>query len=155
WLAVIAVVGILYGALTALAQSDVKRLVAYSSVSHMGFVALGMFSLTSIGLDGAVMQMINHGLTTGALFACVGVLYERCHTGEMDQMSGLWDRMPLFAFFFILSSLGSAAVPGLNGFVGEFPTLLGMFARDKTATVLASIGMILGAYYLLWMLRRV
>src|SRR5262249_19819167 len=108
WLAVIAVVGILYGALTALAQSDVKRLGAYSSVSHMGFVALGMFSLTSIGLDGAVMQMINHGLTTGALFACVGVLYERYHTREMDQMSGLWDRMPLFAFFFILSSLGSA-----------------------------------------------
>ncbi|MBX6315517.1 MAG: NADH-quinone oxidoreductase subunit M, partial [Isosphaeraceae bacterium] len=154
-LAGISVVGILYGALTALAQTDVKRLVAYSSVSHMGFVALGMFSLTSVGLDGAVIQMLNHGLTTGALFACVGIIYERYHTREMAEMSGLWARLPLFAFFFILTSLGSAALPGLNGFVGEFPILLGMFARDWVSAVLGAIGMILGAYYLLWMVQRV
>jgi NADH-quinone oxidoreductase subunit M len=154
-LATLSVIGIIYGALTALAQSDVKRLVAYSSVSHMGFVTLGLFSLTSIGLDGAVIQMVNHGLTTGALFACVGVLYERYHTREMGEMGGLWDRLPLLAFFLILASLGSAAVPGLNGFVGEFPILLGMFARDPFYTVLATIGMVLGAYYLLVMLQRV
>ncbi len=92
-------IGIIYGALAALAQSDVKRLVAYSSVSHMGFIALGLFSLTSAGLNGAVIQMVNHGLTTGALFACVGVLYERYHTREMGRMGGLWNRMPLLAIF--------------------------------------------------------
>jgi NADH-quinone oxidoreductase subunit M len=154
-LATIAVIGIIYGALTALAQTDVKRLVAYSSVSHMGFVALGLFSLTRTGVDGAVIQMINHGLTTGALFACVGVLYERYHTREMNDVSGLWNRLPVLAFFFILASLGSAAVPGLNGFVGEFPILLGMFSRNRTYAVLGATGMILGAYYLLLMLERV
>ncbi|HWE35399.1 MAG TPA: NADH-quinone oxidoreductase subunit M [Isosphaeraceae bacterium] len=154
-LATIAVVGILYGALTALAQSDIKKLVAYSSVSHMGFVALGIFAANRTAMEGAVIQMVNHGLTTGALFACVGVIYERYHTREMARMSGLWDRLPLLAFFFILASLGSAAVPGLNGFVGEFPILAGMFARSRTAAVLSAVGMILGAYYLLWMLQRV
>jgi NADH-quinone oxidoreductase subunit M len=154
-LATISVIGIIYGALTALAQSDVKRLVAYSSVSHMGFVALGLFSLTSTGVDGAVMQMVNHGLTTGALFACVGVIYERYHTREMDEMGGLWKRLPLFAFFFILASLGSAAVPGLNGFVGEFPILVGMFSRLPVAAVVGATGMILGACYLFLMLQRV
>ena len=155
FLATLAVIGILYGALAALAQTDVKRLVAYSSVSHMGFIVLGLFSLNATGMDGAVIQMINHGLTTGALFACVGVIYERYHTREMAEMSGLWDRLPLLAFFFILASLGSAALPGLNGFVGEFPILVGMFDRSPRAAVLASLGMILGAYYLLWMLQRV
>ncbi len=154
-LATLSVIGIIYGALTALAQTDVKRLVAYSSVSHMGFVTLGLFSLTTIGLDGAVIQMVNHGLTTGALFACVGVLYERYHTREMGEMEGLWDRLPLLAFFLILASLGSAAVPGLNGFVGEFPILLGMFSREPVYAILATIGMVLGAYYLLLMLQRV
>jgi NADH-quinone oxidoreductase subunit M len=151
----ISVVGIIYGALTALAQTDVKRLVAYSSVSHMGFVALGMFSLTATGLNGSLIQMINHGLTTGALFACVGVFYERYHTREMSELGGLWKRLPLLAFFLILASLGSAAVPGLNGFVGEFPILVGTFRRSPAATVLAATGMILGAYYLLQMLQRV
>jgi NADH-quinone oxidoreductase subunit M len=154
-LATLSVIGIIYGALTALAQSDVKRLVAYSSVSHMGFITLGLFSLSNVGLDGAVIQMINHGLTTGALFACVGILYERYHTREMGEMGGLWDRLPLLAFFLILASLGSAAVPGLNGFVGEFPILLGMFGRAPVYAVLATIGMVLGAYYLLLMLQRV
>jgi NADH-quinone oxidoreductase subunit M len=151
----ICVIGIIYGALTALAQSDVKRLVAYSSVSHMGFIGLGLFSLTKTGVDGAVIQMINHGLTTGALFACVGVIYERYHTREMGQMGGLWERLPLLALFLILASLGSAAVPGLNGFVGEFPILLGMFSRSPLFGVLAATGMVLGAYYLLLMLQRV
>jgi NADH-quinone oxidoreductase subunit M len=154
-LATISVIGIIYGALTALAQKDVKKLVAYSSVGHMGFVALGMFSFTATGLDGSVMQMINHGVTTGALFACVGIFYERYHTRDVDELSGLWARLPLLAFFFILSALGSAALPGLNGFVGEFPILVGMFSRHATAAVLGAIGMILGPYYLLWMLERV
>ena len=147
-------IGIIYGALVALAQTDIKRLVAYSSVSHMGFVVLGMFALNSTGMDGAVIQMVNHGLTTGALFACVGVIYERYHTREMDEMGGLWNRLPLLAFFFILASLGSAAVPGLNGFVGEFPILAGMFRESRRTAVLAGTGMILGACYLLWMLQQ-
>jgi NADH-quinone oxidoreductase subunit M len=151
----LAVIGILYGALAALAQTDVKRLVAYSSVSHMGFIILGMFSLNATGIDGSVIQMVNHGLTTGALFACVGVIYERYHTRDMAELGGLWKRLPLWAFFFILSALGSAALPGLNGFVGEFPILLGMFRIDPTLAVLASLGMILGAYYLLLMLQKV
>jgi NADH-quinone oxidoreductase subunit M len=154
-LVTLAVVGIIYGALVALAQTDVKRLVAYSSVSHMGFVVLGFFAMNATGMEGAVIQMINHGLTTGALFACVGIFYERYHTREMSELSGLWQRLPLLAFFFILSSLGSAAVPGLNGFVGEFPILTGMFNRSPRAGVLAATGMILGAYYLFWMLQSV
>ncbi|GIW88171.1 MAG: NADH:ubiquinone oxidoreductase subunit M [Isosphaeraceae bacterium] len=153
-LATLSVLGILHGALTALAQSDVKRLVAYSSVSHMGFVTLGLFTLSQVGLEAATIQMINHGLTTGALFACIGILYERYHTRDMAQLGGLWSRLPLFAFFLILACLGSAAVPGLNGFVGEFPILLAQFARDPVYAILASLGMILGAYYLLMMIRR-
>jgi NADH-quinone oxidoreductase subunit M len=152
---VLSVAGIIYGALTALAQTDVKKLVAYSSVSHMGFIALGLFALNTTGIDGAVIQMINHGLTTGALFACVGVFYERYHTREMGELGGLWERLPLLAFFLILASLGSMAVPGLNGFVGEFPILLGAFARNPLAAVLGATGMVLGAYYLLQMLQRV
>ena len=154
-LATLAVVSILYGALAALAQTDVKRLVAYSSVSHMGFIALGIFSMTRTGTDGAVIQMVNHGITTGALFACVGVFYERYHTREMSEIGGLWVRLPALAFFFILGSLGSAAVPGLNGFVGEFPILVGTFSRSPGFAITATIGMVLGAYYLTIMLQRV
>ena len=105
-------IGIIYGALAALAQTDIKRLVAYSSVSHMGFIVLGLFSMNATGMDGAVIQMLNHGLTTGALFACVGVIYERYHTREMAELGGLWNRLPLLAFFFILAALGSAARAG-------------------------------------------
>jgi NADH-quinone oxidoreductase subunit M len=154
-LATMAVAGIIYGALAALAQTDIKRLVAYSSVSHMGFIVLGMFALNATALDGSTIQMINHGLTTGALFACVGMIYERYHTRDMTQLGGLWNRMPLLAFFFILAALGSAAVPGLNGFVGEFPILVGSFKTSARAAVLGATGMILGACYLLWMLRSV
>lgn len=154
-LATLSVVGILYGALAALAQTDVKRLVAYSSVSHMGFIVLGLFSLTGTGIDGAMIQMINHGVTTGALFACVGVFYERYHTREMAELGGLWNWSPTWAFFIILASLGSAAVPFLNGFVGEFPILVGTYSRSPAFASLAVLGMILGAYYLLWMVQRV
>jgi NADH-quinone oxidoreductase subunit M len=154
-LATLAVIGIIYGALAALAQTDIKRLVAYSSVSHMGFVVLGLFALNPTGMDGSVVQMLNHGLTTGALFACVGVIYERYHTRSIDEMGGLWNRLPLLAFFFILAALGSAALPGLNGFVGEFPILVGAYGASPRAAVLAATGMILGAFYLIWMLRRV
>jgi NADH-quinone oxidoreductase subunit M len=150
----ISAAGIIYGALAALAQTDVKRLVAYSSVSHMGFVTLGLFALNPVGVNGAVMQMINHGITTGALFACVGVVYDRYHTREMGQLGGLWARLPLFALFLMLSALGSAAVPGLNGFVGEFPILVGAFEADPTFAVISAVGMVLGAYYLMTMLRR-
>jgi NADH-quinone oxidoreductase subunit M len=114
-----------------------------------------MFALNSTGLDGSVIQMVNHGLTTGALFACVGVLYERYHTREMNEVGGIWNRLPILAFFFILSALGSAALPGLNGFVGEFPILVGMFSESRRAAVLGGTGMILGACYLLWLLRKV
>jgi NADH-quinone oxidoreductase subunit M len=155
FLAALCVIGIIYGALTALAQTDAKKLVAYSSVSHMGFIALGLFSLTSTAIDGAVLHMINHGITTSALFACVGIFYERYHTREMSEVGGLWARLPILAFFFILSALGSAAVPGLNGFVGEFPILLGMFSRYPLWAILGAVGMVLGPYYLLHMLQRV
>ena len=155
FLAALAVIGIIYGALAALAQTDIKRLVAYSSVSHMGFIVLGIFALNATGLDGSAIQMVNHGLTTGALFACVGMIYERYHTRDMTQLGGLWNRLPILAFFLILAALGSAAVPGLNGFVGEFPILAGMFETSARTAVLAATGMVLGACYLLWMLRSV
>jgi NADH-quinone oxidoreductase subunit M len=148
-LATMSVIGIIYGALTALAQTDIKRLVAYSSVSHMGFIVLGLFALSPTSMDGSVIQMLNHGLTTGALFACVGVIYERYHTRSMDEVGGLWNRLPLLAFFLILAALGSAALPGLNGFVGEFPILVGAFGASHRAGVLAATGMVLGGYYLL------
>ena len=154
-LATMAIIGIIYGALAALAQTDIKRLVAYSSVSHMGFIVLGIFALNATSLDGSAIQMINHGLSTGALFACVGMIYERYHTRDMTELGGLWNRLPLLAFFFITAALASAAVPGLNGFVGEFPILAGTFQKSGRAAVLAATGMILGACYLLWMLRVV
>jgi NADH-quinone oxidoreductase subunit M len=154
-LSTLAVIGIIYGALAALAQTDIKRLVAYSSVSHMGFIVLGIFAFNPTGLDGSAIQMVNHGLTTGALFACVGMIYERYHTRDMTQLGGLWNRLPLLAFFLILAALGSAAVPGLNGFVGEFPILAGTFQTSRRAGVLGATGMILGACYLFWMLRKV
>jgi NADH-quinone oxidoreductase subunit M len=154
-MATLSIVGIIYGALAALSQTDIKRLVAYSSVSHMGFIVLGIFALNSTALDGSSIQMLNHGLTTGALFACVGMIYERYHTRDINSIGGLWIRLPLLAFFLILAALGSAALPGLNGFVGEFPILVGAFAKSRRAGVLAATGMILGACYLLWMLRKV
>jgi NADH-quinone oxidoreductase subunit M len=167
WLLGLSVAGILYGALVALAQTDIKRLIAYSSVSHLGFCMLGLFALTGLGVQGGVLQMINHGLSTGGLFAVVGMIYERYHTREIRQLSGLSRRTPVLAFFFVLFTLSSIGLPGLNGFAGEFLILLGMFQRAwtgapeawvtayKTMAVLAVFGVVLGAWYMLYLVQRV
>jgi NADH-quinone oxidoreductase subunit M len=167
WLLGLSVAGILYGALVALVQSDMKRLIAYSSVSHLGFCMLGLFALTSLGVQGSVLQMINHGLSTGGLFAVVGMTYERYHTREIAQLGGLARRTPILAFFFVLFTLASIGLPGLNGFAGEFLILIGMFERAwteappalvllyKTIAVLAVFGVVLGAWYMLYLVQRV
>jgi NADH-quinone oxidoreductase subunit M len=156
---VLAIIGIIYGALVAMVQPDVKRLVAYSSVSHMGFVVLGLFSFTEYGMQGALYQMLNHGVSTGALFLLVGMIYDRRHTREIGEYGGLVKTMPLFSTFFVFASLSSIGLPLLNGFVGEFLIMLGMWMSDfeyaKLATMLAATGVIWAAVYMLWMLQRV
>jgi NADH-quinone oxidoreductase subunit M len=158
---VLAIIGIIYGALVAMVQPDVKRLVAYSSVSHMGFVILGMFSFTEAGMQGALYQMLNHGVSTGALFLIVGMIYERRHTRMIADFGGLAKPMPLFATFFVFASLSSVGLPLLNGFVGEFLIMLGMWTSEgvvdypRVATMLAATGVIWAAVYMLWMLQRV
>jgi NADH-quinone oxidoreductase subunit M len=154
-IAVLAVIGIIYGALVAMVQPDIKKLVAYSSVSHLGFVVLGIFSRQMAGLQGSVLQMVNHGLSTGALFLLVGMLYDRRHTRLIADYGGLWRQMPIFAVFFLVVMLSSIGLPGLNGFVGEFLILLGTFEFNRLFTVLAALGVILGAVYMLWMYQRV
>ena len=146
---------IIYGALMALAQADLKKLIAYSSVSHMGFVTLGIFALNTQGIEGAIMQMINHGVTTGALFLCVGMLYERSHSRLIVDNAGLARPMPRYATLLVIFTLSSLALPGTNSFVGEFLVLAGAFFLSKPVAVLASLGVILSAVYLLWMLQRV
>lgn len=156
--AVLAVVGIIYGALVSRAQSDAKSLVAYSSVSHLGFVVLGIFAFTAEAMQGAVIQMINHGISTGALFLIIGMMYERRHTRLMADYGGLAKSVPVLAFFMVFSVLASAGLPGLNGFVGEFLILIGAFKSTvigNTLVVLATTGVILAAVYLLYMLYRV
>ena len=152
-LAWLGVVGILYGALVAFAQNDMKKLIAYSSVSHLGFIVLGIFSMTVEGLQGALLQMVNHGLSTGMLFLCVGMLYERRHTRELAEFGGLAPRMPVFAVLVALAVLSSAGLPGLNGFIGEFLSLLGAaqsrFLDSFLPAVLGACGIILAAAYLL------
>jgi NADH-quinone oxidoreductase subunit M len=157
---VLSVIGIIYGALVAMVQPDVKRLVAYSSVSHMGFVVLGLFSFTEQGLQGALYQMLNHGVSTGALFLLVGMIYERRHTRQISDFGGLAHTMPWFSAFFVITSLASIGLPFLNGFVGEFLILLGTWtsnaiARPWLVTMLAGTGVIWAAIYMLWMLQRV
>ena len=154
-MATLATIAIIYGALAALAQHDLKRLIAYSSISHMGFIVLGLFSLNATGIEGATIQMVNHGLTTGPLFACVGLISDHYRTRDLSELGGLWNRYPVWSFLIMVAALGSAALPGLNGFIGEFPILLGMYRARPTTAVFATLGMILGAYYLLWMLQRV
>ncbi|WP_298401116.1 NuoM family protein [uncultured Chloroflexus sp.] len=157
-LAVLAVIGIIYGAAVAFAQSDMKKLVAYSSVSHMGFVVLGIFALNTEGISGAVLQMVNHGLSTSALFLMVGVLYERRHTRELAEYGGLWKVMPVFAAFSLLVALSSAGLPGLNGFVGEFTIIAGAFRSPLLGWVYVAIavgGVVLAAAYLLKLFRAV
>jgi NADH-quinone oxidoreductase subunit M len=163
----LAVAGILYGALVSLAQQDIKRLIAYSSVSHLGYCMLGLFALNPAGLQGATLQMVNHGISTGALFALVGMLYERYHTREISELGGLARRLPWLAFFLVVFTFSSIGLPGLNGFVGELLVLLGMFQRAwgsgsavastslQVIAVLAVLGVVLGAWYMLWMVQRV
>jgi len=152
WLSVIAIV---YGAYMALAQSDLKKLIAYSSVSHMGFVTLGIFVFNAPGMEGAILQLVNHGITTGALFLCVGVVYDRTHSRQIADYGGIIKPMPFYGGLLIIFALSSLGVPGMNNFVGEFLVLVGAFSRNAPAAILASFGVILGAFYLLWMVRRV
>ncbi|HEY0379120.1 MAG TPA: NADH-quinone oxidoreductase subunit M, partial [Pyrinomonadaceae bacterium] len=157
---VLAIIGIIYGALVAMVQPDVKRLVAYSSVSHMGFVVLGLFSFTEQGMQGALYQMLNHGVSTGALFLFVGMIYERRHTRMISDFGGLAHSMPWFSALFVIASLSSVGLPLLNGFVGEFLILLGTWMSNAVShswavTMLAATGVIWAAVYMLWMLQRV
>ena len=136
-------------------QPDLKKLVAYSSVSHLGFIVLGIFSFNVQGLEGAIYQMINHGVTTGALFLLVGVIYDRRHTRMIGEFGGLANQMPVYAAVFLVVTLSSIGLPGLNGFVGEFLVLLGAFGVNKTRAAPAAVGVILSAVYMLWMYQRV
>lgn len=162
----LAIIGIIYGALVAMVQPDVKRLVAYSSVAHMGFVMLGMFSFTETGMQGAVYQMLNHGVSTGALFLLVGFIYERRHTRQISDFGGLANVMPLYTTLFVIATMSSVGLPFLNGFVGEFLIMIGMFQSqvlsvtstvnwNYIAAMLAGTGVIFAAVYLLWMVQRV
>ncbi|HEY3136028.1 MAG TPA: NADH-quinone oxidoreductase subunit M [Blastocatellia bacterium] len=156
----LAVIGIIYGALVAMVQPDLKKLVAYSSVSHLGFVVLGIFSFTDQGMQGALYQMLNHGVSTGALFIIVGMIYDRRHTRLIAEFGGLANVMPVFSTFFMIVTLSSIALPLLNGFVGEFLILIGTFTSTllphaRLFTSLAALGMILSAVYMLWMYQRV
>ena len=152
---VLSVIAIFYGAIICLAQTDLKRLVAYSSVSHMGFVTLGLFALNQHGLEGGILQMLNHGVVTGALFLAIGMVYERTHTRDIAAYGGLATTMPLFAGFFLLFTLAAIGLPGTNGFIGEFLILLGGFERLPWTAVVASSGLILGAWYMLWLYQRI
>jgi NADH-quinone oxidoreductase subunit M len=151
----LAIIGIIYGALVAMVQKDVKKLVAYSSVSHLGFVMLGLFALNTQAVQGAIYQMLNHGLSTGALFLLVGVIYERRHTRMIDAFGGLTKVMPVYAAVFMVVMLSSVGLPSLNGFIGEFLILLGAFKAKALWAVLAATGVVLGAIYMLWMYQRV
>ncbi|MDH3944052.1 MAG: NADH-quinone oxidoreductase subunit M [Anaerolineae bacterium] len=161
-MAVLAVIGILYGAAVSYSQKDVKKLVAYSSVSHLGFVVLGMFALNPQGIQGAILQMVNHGISTGALFLIVGFIYERRHTRELDDFGGLWKIMPVYAVLTLIVSLSSMGLPGLNGFVGEFTILLGAWGAGEAGAplgsyiyaALAAVGVILAAIYMLYMFQK-
>jgi NADH-quinone oxidoreductase subunit M len=167
WLLWLSVIGIVYGALVALSQPDMKRLIAYSSVSHLGFVMLGLFALNRVGSQGAALQMINHGISTGGLFALVGMLYERYHTREISKLGGLSRKLPIMAAFMVLFTFSSIGVPGLNGFAGEIMILVGMFQRAfhepptelgmslQPVAVIAVSGVVLGAWYMLWLVQRV
>jgi NADH-quinone oxidoreductase subunit M len=151
----LAIIGIVYGALVAMVQPDLKKLVAYSSVSHLGFIVLGIFSFNSQGIEGAIYQMLNHGVSTGALFLLVGMIYERRHTRLIAEFGGLANRMPVYAALFLFVTLSSIGLPGLNGFVGEFLVLLGTFGVSPTHAAIAATGVILSAVYMLWMFQRV
>ncbi len=158
WIALFATIGIIYGAAVSYAQADVKKLVAYSSVSHLGFVMLGLFALNPQGISGAILQMINHGLSTGALFLLVGMIYEQTHTRELKVYGGLWKVMPIFGAIFLIVSLSSMGLPGLNGFVGEFTILLGAFGSKAIGNPwfagISALGVIMAAVYILYMFQK-
>ncbi len=163
YIAVLAIIGIIYGAIVSFAQTDVKKLVAYSSVSHLGFVMLGIFALNQQGIQGALLQMINHGVSTGALFLLVGFIYERRHTREMSEFGGLWKILPIYGSIMLVVALSSMGLPGLNGFVGEFTILLGTWGAGQAGSVygsylfalFAAIGVILAAVYILTMFQKI
>ncbi len=152
------IIGIIYGALVAWVQQDIKKLVAYSSVSHLGFCVLGLVAMNTIGMEGSVFYMINHGISTGALFLVIGTIYDRYHTRDINKLSGLAKKMPIMAFFFVLFTMSSIGLPGTNGFVSEFLTILGAFTSKTLGIwfgVLAATGIVLGAVYMLHMAARV
>jgi NADH-quinone oxidoreductase subunit M len=151
---VLSLVAIIYTSLVALAQTDMKKLIAYSSVAHMGFVTLGIFSLNQQGLDGAMLVMISHAFVSGALFLCVGVVYDRLHTREIARYGGMANNMPHYAFMFMIFMLASVGLPGTSGFVGEFLSLQGAYLANSWYAFIAALGVILGAAYMLWLYRR-
>ena len=151
----LSIIAIIYTSLVALMQDDMKKLIAYSSVAHMGFVTIGIFSLTKQGLEGSIIQMISHGLVSAALFLCVGVLYDRYHSRMISSYGGIVNIMPKYAFVFMIFSLAALGLPGTSGFVGEFLVLVGIFQKNILVAVLASLGVILAAAYMLWLYRRV
>jgi len=152
---VLAIIGIIYGAIVAAMQTDLKRVIAYSSVAHMGFVVLGIFSLSVIGINGAVFTMLSHPLTTGALFLVVGMLYERRHTREISEYRGVWKSAPVLTGFFLVALFAGIGLPGFSGFIGEFLSLLGTFVFDRPYAIVATIGVVLAAVYSLWAFQRV
>jgi NADH-quinone oxidoreductase subunit M len=151
---ILSIIGIIYGALVALAQKDWKRLVAYSSVSHMGMVMLGMFALNPVGLTGSIIQQLNHGISTGALFLIVGIVYERRHTRELSEYGGLSKVMPVYAAVFLIMTMSSIGLPALNGFIGELLILQGTFVANKVWALFAGAGVVLGAAYMLYLFQR-
>jgi NADH-quinone oxidoreductase subunit M len=155
YISALAVIGIIYGALVAMVQPDIKKLVAYSSVSHLGFVVLGIFTLNMQGMEGALYQMLNHGVSTGALFLLVGMIYERRHTRQIEELGGLATPMPVYAAMFLFITLSSIGLPLMNGFVGEFLILLGSYHWNSTYAILAATGIVFSAVYMLWMFQRV
>ena len=152
---VLGVTAIVYTSLVAFAQKDMKKLIAYSSVAHMGFVTIGVFSGTELGAQGAVFQMISHGFVSGALFLCVGIVYDRIHTREIDAYGGLADRMPVYTLMFMVFTMANVGLPGTSGFIGEFLTLLGTFKANHVAAFIATSGVILSAVYALTLYRRI
>lgn len=154
-ISILAIIGIIYGAIVSMMQPDLKRLIAFSSVSHLGYVMLGMFAFNMQGVQGSIYQMLNHGISTGGLFLVVGMVYERRHTRMIADFGGLSKVMPRFAIFFMIITLSSIALPGTNGFVGEFLILLGAFKSNMVYGILATTGVVLGAVYMLWMFQRV
>ena len=148
-------IAIVYTSLVALVQDDMKKLIAYSSVAHMGFVTMGIFAVNQQGVDGAIFQMISHGFISGALFLCVGVIYDRMHTREIDAYGGLVNRMPAYALIFMFFTMANVGLPGTSGFVGEFLTLMGIFQVNTWVAAVAALGVILSAGYALWLYRRV